>query len=90
MLAEQGAKALDLGAQAAELPGQGWQVRVRGCPLFLTGCRFGEQAPFLVAQRGCLLVFLGVGGGLPLAASLLNLLVQAARARPVAHPLLDG
>jgi len=71
VLAEQGAKALDLGAQAAELPGQGWQVRVRGCPLFLTGCLFGEQAPFLVAQRCCLLVFLGVGGGLSLAANLL-------------------
>ena len=35
VLAEQGMKVLDFGAEPADLLGKGWQVRVRGGPLLL-------------------------------------------------------
>jgi transposase len=50
-LAEQSAEAVDLVAQLTELPGQGGEVRVRGCPLLLTGRLLGKQVPDLTSER---------------------------------------
>ena len=54
--------------KALDLLGQGWKVRVRGCPLLLTGGPLAEQLPFPVAQPCGGLEVLCVYGGFFVAA----------------------
>ena len=83
-------KLLNLIAKLADLLGQRRQIRMRGCPLLLAGCLFGEQSHFPVPQRRGPSVVFGVVGGMTFAADLPNLLVEVRGVRLNAHPLLDG
>src|SRR5271165_2733136 len=89
-LAQQGTQAVDFAAQLVALLGQRCQVGVRGRPLFLASSLLGQQLPSPVAQRGGLLVLLGVGSGLSITVGLVDLPVQVAGVWPGAHALLDG
>jgi hypothetical protein len=83
MLAEKITKALNL-------LGQGRQIRVRGCPLLLTGGPLAEQLPFPVAQPCSGLEVLCVYGRFFVPADLRDFLIEVADVRPGADATLEG
>src|SRR5262249_46427533 len=76
VLTEQDAELLDFVGELLVPLGQVRKRRVPGGPLLLPRGLAGQQFLFPVAQRGGLLVLLGIDGGLLLGADWLDLLVQ--------------
>src|SRR5579859_7301578 len=90
VLTEQGAEPLGLVGEVLASFGQLRQRRVVGGPPLPPRRLAGQQFLLPVTQRRSLLILLGVGGGVPLAADPVDLLVQVTGVRPGAHPLLNG
>jgi hypothetical protein len=90
VLTEPGVEPLDLVGELLASLGQIRQRRPRGGPLLLPRGLGGQQLLLPVTQRRGLLILLGIGGGVALAADPVDLLVQAGGVRPGAHSLLNG
>ena len=90
VLAEKVTKMHDLVARSPEFLGQRRKIQVRGCPFILAEALLGGQLPFPVTQHRRILVILGIGGGFPVGAGLLDLPVQLGHVWSGTHPMLDN